>query len=85
MPSRLTLKTVNDELTRLGRAERLAKASNYFLFEGGEADSWLDRTVGVRTISSLTLKQWIEEFRRLKAVNEQIMGTLEKGSKARAR
>jgi len=85
MPSRLTLKTVNDELARLGRAERLAKGSNYFLFESGEADNWLDRTVGVRTISSLTLKQWIEEFRRLKAVNEQILGTLQKGSKARAR
>ena len=85
MHTRLTLKTVNDELARLGHAERLAKASNYFLFEGGDADSWLDRTVGVRTISSLTLKQWIEEFKRLKAVNEQIMGTLRKGSKGRPR
>jgi len=27
--------------------------------------------VGVRTINSLTLNQWIEEFRRLKALNEQ--------------
>ena len=81
MPTRLTLKTVNDGLARLGRAERLAKASNYFLFESGEADTWLDRTVGVRTISSLTLKQWIEEFKRLKAVNEQIFGTLKKGAK----
>ena len=81
MHTRLTLKTVNDELARLGHAERLAKASNYFLFESGKADNWLDRTVGVRTISSMTLKQWIEEFKRLKAVNEQILGTLKKGSK----
>jgi hypothetical protein len=81
MHTRLTLKTVNDELARLGHAERLAKASNYFLFESGEADNWLDRTVGVRTISSLTLKEWIQEFKRLKSVNEQIMGTLKKGSK----
>jgi len=85
MPPHLTLKTVNDELARLGHAERLAKASNYFVFESGEADNWLDRTIGVRTISSLTLKQWIEEFKRLKAVNEQIMGTLRKGSKGRQR
>jgi hypothetical protein len=84
-PTRLTLKTVNDELARLGHPERLAKASNYFLFESGEADNWLDRTVGVRTISSLTLKQWIEEYRRLKAVNQQILGTLKKGSKERPR
>jgi hypothetical protein len=47
MPTRLTLKTVNDELARLGRQERLAKAGNYFLFTGGAADEWLDRTVGV--------------------------------------
>jgi hypothetical protein len=85
MHTRLTLKTVNDELARLGHAERLAKASNYFLFESGEADNWLDRTVGVRTISSMTLKQWIEEFKRLKAVNEQILGTLGKSSKGRSR
>ncbi len=72
---RLSVKTVNDELARLGHAERLAKGSGYYLFTGGEADEWLDRTVGVRTINSLTLKQWIEEYRRLKAVNAQIMST----------
>lgn len=83
MPSRLTVKTVNDELQRLGFAERLAKASGYFLFTGGEADGWIDRTVGVRTISSMTLKEWVAEFRRLKALNEQIMGTVKKGGKTR--
>ncbi len=72
---RLHLKVVNDELARLGHTARLAKASNYFYFESGEAEEWIDRTVGVRTINSLTLKQWIEEFRRLQALNRQIMGT----------
>jgi hypothetical protein len=76
MPDRLNLKTVNEELARLGFAERLVKATNYFLFTGGAADDWLDRTVGVRTIGSMTLKEWIAEFNRLKALNEQIMGTL---------
>jgi hypothetical protein len=79
MPARLTLKTVNDELARLGRPERLAKAGNYFLFTGGAADEWLDRTVGVRTITSHTLKEWIAEFHRLEALNKQIMGTVKKG------
>lgn len=78
MPHSLTLKTVNDELARLGHKERLAKAGNYFLFTGGAADEWLDRTVGVRTISSKTLKEWIAEFKRLKALNEQMMGTVKK-------
>ena len=75
MASRLTLKTVNDELVRLGHAERLVKGSGYFLFSSGEADNWIDRTVAVSKISSLTLQQWVDEFRRLKAVNEQMMGT----------
>ena len=41
----------------------------------GEAADWLDRTVKVRTINSLTLKQWIKEFRRLKELNERILRT----------
>jgi hypothetical protein len=82
MPA-LHLKTINDELARLGRRERLAKAKNYFYFEGGEADEWLDRTVGKRTINMLTLKEWIAEFNRLKALNEQIMGTFKKPAKSR--
>jgi len=56
---------VNDELARLGDAQRLAKAGNYFLFTGGAADDWLDQTVGVWTISSMTLKKWIAEFQRV--------------------
>ena len=85
MPRSLTLKTVNDELARLGHKERLVKAENYFLLTGGAADEWLDRTVGVRTISSKTLKEWIAEFKRLKALNEQIMGTVMTGKRGRAR
>jgi hypothetical protein len=76
---RLSIKTVNDELARLGHSERLAKGPGYYLFTGGDADDWLTSTVGVRTINSLTLKQWIEEYRRLKAVNAQIIGTAKGG------
>ena len=77
----LSLKTVNDELKRLGRTERLAKASNYFFFESGDAEGWLDRTVGVRTLNTKTLKEWVAEFHRLKELNEQILGTVGKGTK----
>jgi hypothetical protein len=45
-----------------------------------EAADWLDRTVGVRTINSLTLKQWVDEFTWLKTLNEQIMRTGRKGA-----
>jgi len=79
----LHLKTINDELARLGRKERLAKAKNYFYFTEGEAEDWLDKTVGVRTINMKTLKEWIAEFHRLKALNEQILGTVKKKQPAR--
>jgi hypothetical protein len=80
MPARLTVKTVNDELARLGHRARLEKGSGYFYFWTGEAADWLDRTVRARKISDMTLNEWISEFRRLKALNEQIMGTLKQGA-----
>ena len=80
MPARLTAKTVNDELARLGHRARLEKGSGYFYFWTGESADWLDRTVRVRKISEMTLNEWIAEFRRLKALNEQIMGTLKQGA-----
>jgi hypothetical protein len=71
----LHLKVINDQLARLGYTAELAKGSGYFFFRGGETENWIDRSVPVRTISSLTLKQWIEEFRRLQALNHQILKT----------
>jgi len=70
---RLTLKVINDELARLGHTARLAKASGNFFFQFGEAADWLDRTVNVPTVSSRSFAGWVEEFRRLKKLNEQIM------------
>lgn len=70
---RLHLKVINDELARLGHKAELAKGSGYFYFRSGETEDWIDRTVSVRTINSFTLKQWVEEFRRLKTLNQQIM------------
>ena len=76
---RLHLKTVNDELARLGHTARLEKdGGHHFLFTSGEAEHWIERTVRVRTINSFTLKQWVEEFRRLKDLNAQIMGTMKR-------
>ena len=51
----------------------LAKGAGYFLFRGGEAEEWIDRTVRVPTIGSLTLEQWLNESRRLKALNVDLM------------
>jgi hypothetical protein len=71
--TRVTLKAVNDELARMGHTARLAKGSGYFYFQFGEAADWLDRTVDTATVSGRGVKEWIDEFLRLKKLNEQIM------------
>lgn len=76
---RLNLKLVNEELGRHGHDAELAKGRGYFFFRAGETDEWIDSTVPVRTINSLTLKKWIEEFRRLRSLNTQIMRTATSG------
>ena len=81
---RLHLNTINEELARRGHTARLAKGDGYFYFHFGEAADWVDRTVRVRTVNSLTLKQWMEEFRRLKELNERIMRAVEPGRAAGA-
>jgi hypothetical protein len=70
---RVTLKTVNDRLAELGYDARLEKGDGYFYFSGGEAMDWLDQTVKVPILSSLTLDQWVDEFRRLKKLNEGML------------
>ena len=47
--------------------------NGYSYFSGGEATDWLDRTVKVPTLSSLTLDQWVDEFKRLKKLNESML------------
>jgi hypothetical protein len=70
---RVTLKSINDRLTELDIEARLEKGDGYFYFSGGEATDWLDRTIKVPILSSLTLDRWVDEFRRLKKVNEGLL------------
>src|SRR5215470_9436224 len=80
---RVTLKTVNAELARIAPSVELAKGAGYFFFRGGEADEWIDRSVRVATIGSLTMEEWIGEFERLKALNQDIAkGAKQSPSKA---
>jgi hypothetical protein len=80
--ARITVKAVNTELARRGIQAVLAKGSGYFYFWTGEAADWLDKTIRVPTISSLTLEQWIAEFERLRKVNQEIMGGAKRSRKA---
>lgn len=69
----LTLKAINAELAKRGNTVVLENGGGYFYFIGGEAAGWLDKTVRVPKVSSLTVEQWIEEFDRLKKLNAEIL------------
>jgi hypothetical protein len=73
MAARVTLKSVNDALARRGHHARLEKGSGYFYFGSEDSAGWIDRTVGVVRLNSLTLDQWIGEHLWLKKVNAEIM------------
>ena len=70
---RVTLKAINEALNGLAPDVRLAKGDGYFYFASGETANWLDTTVRVPTLRSLTEEQWIEQFKRLKKVNKTIL------------
>jgi len=77
---RVTLKAVNENLAGMGAKTELTKGAGYFLFRGGEAEEWIDRTVRVPTIGSLTLEQWVNEYKRLKILNDDLMKTANRES-----
>ena len=81
---RVTLKAIHAELERVGHDVRLEAADGYFYFRSGETESWLDRTVKVRTLGSLTLEQGVEEFNRLKKLNAELGGEGSKSKPKRA-
>jgi hypothetical protein len=70
---RLTAKAITAELHRLGHEARLENGGGYFYFLGLEPATWLDKTVRVAKVSSLTLEQWVAEFERLKKLNEKTL------------
>ena len=69
---RLTQKSITAELHCLGHEARL-ESDGYFYFLGLEPATWLDKTVKVPKVSSLTLEQRVAEYERLKKLNEEIL------------
>jgi hypothetical protein len=61
-----SLKAINEELAKRSSDALLARGDGPSFFWGGEAVDWLDRTVRVTTLQSLTLEQWMERYRELK-------------------
>ena len=72
MGTRITLKAVNEELVRRGHHARLEKGSGYFYFWSEDSAHWIDRTVPVATLNSLTLDQWVSQYLWLKKVNAEM-------------
>lgn len=52
----------------------IEKGDGDFYFWKGDANTWLDRTVNVPKVSSLTLEQWIAEYDRFKKLNHELTG-----------
>jgi hypothetical protein len=72
---RVTIQSINDALAPLAKNVHLTKGDGYFYFDGGEAADWLDKTVTVPTLSSVTLEQWLTEYRRLAKLNRELLST----------
>jgi NADPH:quinone reductase len=72
---RLTVKTINAELAKRGHDAELKKGESYLFFSGGETLDWLERITKAPSLSSFSLDQWISEFERLKALNQQILAS----------
>jgi len=81
---RVTLKTINAELAKRGHNTHLERACEYFYFAGGEASDWLQKTVAVPAVSSLTLDGWLGEFDRSKNLNAQLLKTPNRKPKPKA-
>ena len=67
----INLNTVNITLKKLGAAETLVKGEGYFYFIDGQAAEWETSSVYVYKVNDLTLDQWIEEYRTLKAEGDK--------------
>jgi hypothetical protein len=78
---RLSLKAINAELAKRRFSARVGKGDGYFYVWSGDATDWLDRTVRVPTLRSLTLEQWVEEVRKLREKNRQLMRSAQQSAR----
>jgi hypothetical protein len=63
----VTIKAVNKAVAALGSSDELVKADGYFYFWGYDASNWPSSSVMANRVNDLTLEQWVEEYKSLKA------------------
>lgn len=56
-------RTINKEISKLGGFARLVKGEGYWYFMEGEAEYFYSQSVYVMYLNSLTVEQWIEEWK----------------------
>lgn len=62
-----TTKQVNKAIAALGGSEELVKGDGYCYFVGGDTENWEQASVYVPRIGDLTVEQWVDEYKSLKA------------------
>jgi hypothetical protein len=67
---RINTKMVNAAIEKLGGKERLVHGKGYFYFTGGDSELWPRSSVMIYRLNSMTLEQWVEEYKQLKAAYE---------------
>lgn len=64
-------RSVNAAIRDLGGTEKLVRGKGYWYFCEGDSASWPDASVYTMHLGDLTLTQWIEEYKALKADAER--------------
>ena len=70
-------------LNSSGMTFTFEKGEGYFYFWKGDANNWLDRTVNVPKVSSLTLDKWVGEFNRIEKLNRDVLSVKALGRKTK--
>lgn len=66
-----TVRDVNRILHAEGVPEKLVKGKGYYFFFGGTTDAWPTTRVDVQSIEELSVEQWIQKYRQLRAEYQQ--------------
>ena len=63
----VSVATVNAAIKAAGGAERLTHGRGYYYFRDGDATAWPSTSVYVSHVDALTVAEWLNEWRTLKA------------------
>jgi hypothetical protein len=65
--SRASVAAVNAAIRASDGAETLTRGRDYYYFRGGDSARWPQTAVYVSRVDALTVNEWVQEWRVLKA------------------